>query len=122
MNTALPFEEHILRADTVQSIDKAIQRHQEHILSLRRRRNGLIPISILPPEIFCAIFMIVRTNCAKMDSKTDKRAWVELTHVCSHWRSIAISSPTLWALIDSSLLHDADRLYEVLRRSKEPPL
>lgn len=78
-------------------------------LIIRQTRNGIpaiSPITILPPDILIHIFGLV------LDSQPcyfeDPGACIAfplkypdvLSHVCSHWRQLAIHSPTLWSHID----------------------
>ncbi|KAI0320219.1 hypothetical protein OF83DRAFT_1045377, partial [Amylostereum chailletii] len=54
--------------------------------------NALAPVSRLPVELLAMIF----------ESITD-RFWeihpIPLTHVCHHWRQVAINQKTLWTTI-----------------------
>ncbi|KAI0049894.1 hypothetical protein FA95DRAFT_780117 [Auriscalpium vulgare] len=60
------------------------------------------PVARLPPEILCAIFHIL----SSLDHPGRKfgnpqvelhLGWLEVTHVCQRWRSVAINDPSLWA-------------------------
>lgn len=46
--------------------------------------------------------------------------WITATHVCRHWREVAISCPRLWNRI--ALTTNADRVSAFLSRSKRAPL
>lgn len=61
------------------------------MLDLKGRRNRIVPISRLPPEILCSIFFFA-SRLAIYDVQ-----WIRLTHVCRYWRDLALQSPSLWA-------------------------
>ncbi|KAH9484772.1 hypothetical protein JR316_0001674 [Psilocybe cubensis] len=58
--------------------------------------NVMSPIRRIPADIFREIFFHCVDNDCDHDLSTT-RAPMLLTHVCSFWRSIALSSPLLWA-------------------------
>ncbi|KAB5590376.1 F-box-like domain containing protein [Ceratobasidium theobromae] len=83
--------------------------------SLRTVANSsptVVPISVLPPEIMLRIFKFVigaqpgiigkgkdRLNIQSVSLRFPKYPDL-LSHVCSHWRQIALASPALWTYID----------------------
>lgn len=91
-------------------IDEAIQKHQISISALRSQRNALAPISRLPPEIFCNIFLFAKAGQGGQPLK-----WIKLSHVSRHWRNIAVNSPNLW--VDLPVKH-LRWVEEMLSRSK----
>ncbi|KAJ7043600.1 hypothetical protein C8F04DRAFT_724165 [Mycena alexandri] len=103
-------------AELVQSaqrqIDHEIQEYQESIRALRSRRNGLSSIGRLPPEMLSRVFQF----CALPDSLS----WIEeVSHICRHWRAVALGCPNLWCSPIFSRPKWAD---EMLKRSKMAPL
>ncbi|KAJ7835234.1 hypothetical protein B0H14DRAFT_2590378 [Mycena olivaceomarginata] len=72
------------------------------------------PITLIPPELLCSIFTLLTPPLKSGSSLTIVssrlrvpsmgrhcilgRPWV-LSHVCSHWRALAISLPSLWTSI-----------------------
>ncbi|TFK67126.1 hypothetical protein BDN72DRAFT_961243 [Pluteus cervinus] len=76
-------------------IDAKIHDFEEAILALKRERNTLSPICRLPYDILASIFQRVAE-----DGVLDL-PWIKaLTHVCSHWRTVALNFPMLWTEIN----------------------
>ncbi|KAG1876482.1 hypothetical protein DFJ58DRAFT_909760 [Suillus subalutaceus] len=84
----------------------------ESMRVLRSRSNGQIPISRLPDDILLMIFELFEEE--KRLNGRDNRdhihatygidnvpACLEVTHVCRHWRNVALGCPTLWTFINS---------------------
>ncbi|KAI0051086.1 hypothetical protein FA95DRAFT_1676207 [Auriscalpium vulgare] len=87
------------------------------LLALRRRRNALLPIARIPPEILTMIFL-----CADKASrpKFSMPSCVALSHVCQHWRAVAIEQSSLWASIPLTFGHQCAVTF--LARAKNAPL
>ncbi|KAJ7639162.1 hypothetical protein FB45DRAFT_827949 [Roridomyces roridus] len=63
-----------------------------------------ICISSLPPEIMSAIFIRCLPTVRKgRDAVNIAEVPLLLSQVCSHWRQIALSAPTLWKDLDIRL-------------------
>lgn len=45
--------------------------------------------------------------------------WITVTHICHHWRAVALSAPALWSHVVPTKLESVS---EFLRRSKQAPL
>src|SRR4051812_18655028 len=73
------------------SIDLDIAKHEACIQELKFRRNATVPISRLPPEIFCRVFEFICEGDGYRGL-----LWIQLTHVSRHWRNVAASCPSLW--------------------------
>ncbi|KAG1886967.1 hypothetical protein F4604DRAFT_1950945 [Suillus subluteus] len=84
-------------------IDDDLAAITESMRILRFRRNGLAPISGLPNEILTVIFEYLEEE-ERLDGYDgrDIPACVAVTHVCRHWRNVALECPTLWRFISSS--------------------
>ena len=105
-----------------QVIDAEIKSLEESIRALRYRRNAVAPISSLPTEVIAVIFSISRLfNAPLSGGKQDHLAWLRVTHVCRHWREIALNNPLFWSHIDFDHLTLAG-VTEVLVRAKKAPL
>ncbi|KAJ7607852.1 hypothetical protein FB45DRAFT_702388, partial [Roridomyces roridus] len=67
------------------------------LLDLRRRTKPILSsIRRIPPEILAEIFKAAGTSRSRFILANT--LWV-LTHVCSRWRAIATSTPSLWSSI-----------------------
>ncbi|KAH6912835.1 hypothetical protein BKA70DRAFT_776970 [Coprinopsis sp. MPI-PUGE-AT-0042] len=83
-------------------------------LDLRSQRNHHTPISLLPNEIICRIFQYCRVSCwspppthrrmliTGRNSKSPMM-WINVTHVCRHWRNIALSYADLWSHVNDAI-------------------
>jgi len=103
-------------------IDQEILRYENAVRELKSQRNLLAPISKLPAEILCNIFMF----CSMPDPVTpstyapDVRwRWITVTHITRLWRTIAESCPALWSKPEFTKTEWA---YEMIKRSKMAPL
>jgi hypothetical protein len=102
------------------AIDAEIISLERSIRALRLRRNALSPISSLPPEVFAAIFSLL---CPLSPDRNPDRhlARLRVSHVCHHWREIALNHPLLWSYVDFTDLGLAGAT-EILDRAKSAPL
>ncbi|KAI0061540.1 hypothetical protein BV25DRAFT_768039 [Artomyces pyxidatus] len=69
------------------------------------------PIMMLPNELISHIFSFAATPDTK---------WITVTHVCKHWRNIALGNTTLWNNINLFNLNKSWAI-EFLRRSSPGP-
>lgn len=103
-----------------QEIDAKIQSLEREITALRRERNTLLPSHTLPDELLLRIFATLRETASSSGTPGNAFRWVQAsTHVCTHWRTLALSSHVLWAYIDFS---NSSLVREMLRRSAHAPL
>lgn len=66
-------------------------------VSERRQHNTAAPISVLPPEVLCKIFLYyISSFCSPVDHD---RSLDLITSICSFWRQTAICAPRLWTRI-----------------------
>ncbi|KAI0056098.1 hypothetical protein BV25DRAFT_1832555 [Artomyces pyxidatus] len=111
-------------SDTLQSFDDEESSMRRAMQSLRTRRNALIPISRLPPEILTRIFTInAAADIPGIRDKTKTRprlGWITVTHVCRRWREMVLDLPILWAQLALPL---GDKwAEEMVARAKSVPL
>jgi hypothetical protein len=109
-----------------QAIDAEIKSLEGSIRTLKHRRNELAPISSLPTEVIEAIFSLLRVPSTSSPSSTlggklHCLAWLGVTHVCHHWREIALNQPLLWSHLDFTTV-SSDGATEILARAKTVPL
>jgi hypothetical protein len=60
----------------------------------------LSPIRRLPPEILGEIFKYCLPAYNERAANADIRATMLPSHVCGHWRRVAIATPMLWSMIN----------------------
>ncbi|KAF7430839.1 hypothetical protein PC9H_006553 [Pleurotus ostreatus] len=97
----------------IRAIDHQLSQLDNSARTLRGRRNALAPISTLPPEILSMVFMYAEA------ASNNSLAWIKVSHVCQHWRAVALDSPRLWTNI---VLSRPKWTREMLKRSKMAPL
>ncbi|KAA1475315.1 hypothetical protein DENSPDRAFT_873938 [Dentipellis sp. KUC8613] len=105
--------------------------------TMRMRRNSLLPISRLHPDVLACVFSFLavdeteiprnrgrlyqygRSSAAIRESLYENQGWIRVTHVCRHWRNVALDHPSLWGVDICSFPAWTD---ERMRRSKHAPL
>jgi hypothetical protein len=83
--------------EAIRLIDLQIANLHESIRILNSQRNGHLPISTLPVEIFTKIFLLHQHNVP-----VQMPAWIKfirITHVSQRWREIALNFSGLWTCI-----------------------
>ena len=82
-------------------IDNELAALAESMRTLRSRRNSFARISCLPSEILATVFRhIVEDELSLHHYRTSQRPpGLVVTHVCRHWRRVALEYPSLWAFI-----------------------
>ncbi|KAJ2921808.1 hypothetical protein H1R20_g15288, partial [Candolleomyces eurysporus] len=107
-----------LNAQTIrEEVDQRIAELESEIRALKTHRNLVADTSLLPPEILSNIFIALRRIVA--NGYSYRSSWVRVTHVCRHWRAVALDCPALW----SDLLFVNPKGTEVmLQRAKNAPL
>ncbi|KAJ3526209.1 hypothetical protein NMY22_g10257 [Coprinellus aureogranulatus] len=108
-----------LRRDALASRARQLRREIE---VLERCHNSLSLPNQLPAEILSSIFLLVLYHHREKvlyHGENEGARWIRVTHVCRHWRQVALGCPTLWA--ELSFANTA--LTEVmLSRSRNAPL
>ncbi|KAF9647853.1 hypothetical protein BDM02DRAFT_2481269 [Thelephora ganbajun] len=86
-----------------------IERDLSEILqAIRVIRNTYIPVNRLPAEILSRV----------LEYRTREGDLIAATHVCRFWRSVLVSSPSLWGCFRFKSSYDVDRTLMYLERSK----
>jgi hypothetical protein len=107
------------RAVVISAIDKEIDGQpkevdEQHLRSLLTRRNSLVPISLLPPEVLARVFHFLVVE-------EQNPGWITATHVCRFWRQVALDDSSLWATITDTPTN-TDWIPEMLARARNAPL
>ncbi|KAF7345523.1 ABC protein [Mycena venus] len=92
--------------DEISKLQKRVKQLKEKralVSSYRTQNNGILsPLRRMPPEVLGEIFLwTLPTSTEKLERSKFYLAdspWV-LTHICSRWRAISVSIPSLWSLI-----------------------
>ena len=90
------------------------------------------PIARMPAEILTRIFDIhVHDTLQRFDKSPSQStlacardcspySWIRISHVCQHWRSLALSTPLLWSTI--IVTRQTECMQAMLERSQHVPL
>ena len=108
------------RDAAISTIDNGIDATRQFLCSLLTRRNALVPISLLPPEILARVFHLLVIEEPPL-SENQNLGWVRVTHVCRHWRQVALGDSSLWAKI-WGIPTNTQWIPEILVRAKNVPL
>ncbi|KAH9857714.1 hypothetical protein C2E23DRAFT_881283 [Lenzites betulinus] len=90
-----------------------IKNLHEQIAELQTIHNLVAPVNNLPPELLSMTFAYVEAG------STGNKDLITITHVCRHWRDIALQAPVLWTRI---ALKHPEGVRTFLDRSKALPL
>jgi len=108
------------RTAAVSAIDKEIDAARRLVQSLLSRRNAMTPISTLPPELLARIFrFLILGDLASFGVPTT--GWFEATHVCRHWRQVALDDSSLWARV-TGFSPSPEWISQTLVRARNAPL
>ena len=115
---------HIVRKSLSEQIDKYFLA----ICDLRVRMNQHVPIARLPPEVLGHIFACLVAimeeylpGFGRLGSSPNYR-WLSVTHVCHHWREVALRTPVLWTNISVQHSRSVERVEAFITRSRRAPL
>jgi hypothetical protein len=108
------------RVAAITTADTGIDAARQFVRSLITRRNTLVPIFLLPTEILTRVFhLLVREELPL--SRWRNMGWIRVTHVCQHWRQVALDDSSLWAKI-WGIPKNTKWISEMLTRAKNAPL
>ncbi|KAG6810306.1 hypothetical protein H0H92_012483 [Tricholoma furcatifolium] len=110
------------RAKIDDYIQEQIRTHSSIIRYYKNRQNALTRTCRIPSEVLACMFRQIACDAAAgADTNTYSIHWIKsISHICSHWREVALSTPTLWSTINVD--HSPTWAFEMLRRSKDAPL
>ncbi|VDC06420.1 unnamed protein product [Peniophora sp. CBMAI 1063] len=87
----------------------------------RRRHNASILINTIPVEILAIIFRFLVVFAPPGQRAPGDLGWItRATHVCSHWREVALATPRLWST--PSFVLSQKWAHEMLARAKNAHL
>jgi hypothetical protein len=102
------------------TVDKGIDAAMLLARALLTHRNTLAPVSVLPPEVLARIFHLAALAESSQPEMGSLR-WISVTHVCRHWRQVALDDSSLWARISGSTANTT-WISETLARARNAPL
>jgi len=114
-----------MRRDMLKTVETALL---DLLPVVRRCMNYCSPVNRVPPELMSLIFGLCVDNA---DVETwphsglkSNRGLRSITHVCRHWRSLAIGTPVLWTNVHDRPVHRSTRnsVSTFLERSYPAPL
>ncbi|KAH9943624.1 hypothetical protein B0H21DRAFT_489238 [Amylocystis lapponica] len=87
------------------------RRMDKDLPDTKASRNTLSPFTRLPNELVVEIILYAQ------DWTVSRHAlpWLKLTHVCRHWRAVALGTPRLWMKFE--ICEDATLMAAILERS-----
>ncbi|KAI0043046.1 hypothetical protein FA95DRAFT_444115 [Auriscalpium vulgare] len=86
-----------------QKLDDELSHLERVSREVRARRNALSPTHRLPQEVLAHVFSILAEQAPPLEDPSHDHigwmllGWITVTHVCQHWRQVALYNPTLWA-------------------------
>jgi hypothetical protein len=108
------------RVAAISTVDKGIDAARQFLRSMLTRRNALVPISLLPPEILARVFHLLVLEEPPFSARRNL-GWIRVTHVCRHWREVALDDSSLWARIGGTPANKK-WISEMLARARNAPL
>ncbi|KZV65369.1 hypothetical protein PENSPDRAFT_756559, partial [Peniophora sp. CONT] len=106
--------------------DAELEGIRKCLAAVGRRRNAILGVCKLHPELLSEIFSIVRASWTPMRAKAKalpcySPGWMVVTHLCSRWRQVAVADPSLWNAIDCLNMHPLS-MHTILSRCQNLPL
>ena len=112
--------DHSARVAAISTVDKGIDATRHFVHSLLTRHNALVPIFLLPTEILARVFHLLVREERPLSGRRNL-GWIRVTHVCQHWRQVALDDSSLWAKI-WGIPKNTKWISEMLARAKDAPL
>ncbi|KAI0774029.1 hypothetical protein C8Q74DRAFT_1419220 [Fomes fomentarius] len=123
----------IPETDLQRQLKEKIALHTKQASDIRSLLNTRTAISRLPPEILSEIFLAqaaivcnervaLHIRNKESDSHKSFYRWLNVSHVCRHWREVAFKCPYLWTWAAWEERINPRFIRKLLRRSFELPL
>ncbi|KZV68579.1 hypothetical protein PENSPDRAFT_754023 [Peniophora sp. CONT] len=93
----------VARGLHLQTMDSELDSLMQAVFQARRMRNKKAGPCTLPAEILAYIFECLQPYWPPLREHFDSEdagfysGWMSVTHVCSLWREVALSTPSLWS-------------------------
>lgn len=107
-------------------LEESISKATEAIVAQKVCLNALLPVARLPAELLVEIFVqylklrLKTTN--GHNSAASAYSWLDFTHVCHHWRDVALRSASLWTSVTYTSKTQPDCALTMLKRSQIYPV
>jgi hypothetical protein len=86
-------------APSLAHITERIDFHTKELVSWKRLLNARAAINRLPHEVLASIFPLQLPPTWMRDPGATSQRFMEMTHVCAHWRTVALETPSLWTIL-----------------------
>lgn len=83
----------------------------------RSNQNTKAPIARLPIETISEIFLLLQKSQDSRSHREHPWSWMTISHICSHWRAIALSTQELWTVIETAKHATIEQTKAFLARS-----
>ncbi|KAF6759749.1 hypothetical protein DFP72DRAFT_1042906 [Ephemerocybe angulata] len=113
--------EHDIRTLKIrQNLAARILELEHDIRILKTCQNSTPTVNRLPPEVLSHIFLNLFWTVEREYEEDKKACWIFSTHVCRHWRAVALGCAALW----TNFMFDmhGELIRTILPRSKNLPL
>ncbi|TFY53414.1 hypothetical protein EVG20_g10123 [Dentipellis fragilis] len=108
----------------IRVLDDEAKKLHAQLTSVYTRRNNLVPIYRLPPEVLVHVFSelipVDSPGLHNDEPKAPKLGWIAVTHVSRRWQEVALQHATLWTTVMDNLR--MPWMLEMIARSKTLPL
>jgi hypothetical protein len=105
--------EHIAAISDLETIELNIAFHSHALQLLRKKKNTFALINTIPAELAAGIFRRCFVDFDPEERKSENaRTIFNISHVCTHWRQIALNHADLWTDISSFPHHWATIMLE----------
>ncbi|KAI0043548.1 hypothetical protein FA95DRAFT_1470995, partial [Auriscalpium vulgare] len=109
-------------------IDDEIAALQGVLRFWKTKRNKFVAkSSILPPEVLSRVFEFLALAHpyrhdvdATRGGSSPRLGWIVVSHICRHWRQVAVDDTSLWRTISSEM--EPKWIAEMVARTKDRPL